>query len=164
MSARIELYRFLATNSKLGNDHVAIVAVHDLLDALDLVASLTAKCVGIRRTPSYSLCVISIRSTQLLCAHSQTKSSILVPSKASLMSSIRSFTSRKSLWFFPGRSAACVKLGGDVADTAFVVKRVRQMSFRFRHPEWRNELVFRLGFPIVGAAAAVAFAWLINQV
>ena len=35
MSARIELYRFLATNSKLGNDHVAIVAVHD--QAGDLV-------------------------------------------------------------------------------------------------------------------------------
>jgi hypothetical protein len=58
----------------------------------------------------------------------------------------------------------CVKLDREVADTAAVVKRPRPKFFRHRDPEWRNDIAFRLGFPILGVVAAVALAWLINQV
>jgi hypothetical protein len=58
----------------------------------------------------------------------------------------------------------CVKLDGEVADTAVVVKRPRSKFFRLRDPEWRGDIAFRLGFPVLGAVAAVTLVWLINQV
>ena len=44
--------------------------------------------------------------------------------------------------------------------SAAVVKRRRPKYFRLRDPEWRSDMAVRLGFPVLGAVAAVAFAWL----
>ena len=45
--------------------------------------------------------------------------------------------------------------------SAAVVKRHRPKYLRLRDPEWRSDMAVRLGFPVLGAVAAVAFAWLI---
>ena len=57
----------------------------------------------------------------------------------------------------------CVKPDGEVADTAVVIKRPRPRLFRLRDPEWRGDVAFRLGFPVLGALAAITLAWLITQ-
>jgi hypothetical protein len=45
-----------------------------------------------------------------------------------------------------------------------VIKRPRLKLFRLRDPEWRDDVAFRLGFPLLGAVVAVTHAWLITQV
>jgi hypothetical protein len=44
-----------------------------------------------------------------------------------------------------------------------VIKRPRAKLFRLRDPEWRGDVAFRLGFPVLGALAAITLAWLITQ-
>jgi hypothetical protein len=44
-----------------------------------------------------------------------------------------------------------------------VVKRPRLKLFRLRDPVWREDVGFRVGFPVLGAVVAVTFAWLITQ-
>ena len=56
-----------------------------------------------------------------------------------------------------------VKTEGEAADTAVVMKRPRLKLFRLRDPEWRDDVAFRLGFPLLGAVVAVALVWLITQ-
>jgi hypothetical protein len=47
--------------------------------------------------------------------------------------------------------------------SAVVIKRPRPKLFRLRDPEWRDDVAFRLGFPLLGAVVAVTLAWLITQ-
>jgi hypothetical protein len=44
-----------------------------------------------------------------------------------------------------------------------VVKRLRSKFLRVRDPVWRDDVAFRVGFPVLGAVVAVTFVWLINQ-
>ena len=46
-------------------------------------------------------------------------------------------------------------------NTDAVAKRPRPKYLRLRNPEWRWDIFFRLGFPMLGGVAAVAFTWLI---
>ena len=43
----------------------------------------------------------------------------------------------------------------------WVVKRRGPKYLRLHNPEWRLDMAVRLGFPMLGGVAAVAFAWLI---
>lgn len=61
------------------------------------------------------------------------------------------------------RSLGWVKLDGEVADGDVMVKRPSGTLFRLRNPEWRQDLAFRVGFPVLGVVAAVTFAWLVIQ-
>ena len=57
-----------------------------------------------------------------------------------------------------------INLGAKVADASVVFKRRGPRFIRVRDRAWREAVAFRFGFPLLGAVAAVAFAWLIIHV
>jgi hypothetical protein len=56
-----------------------------------------------------------------------------------------------------------VKLDEEVADKAVMVKRRRPKVLHVRDPEWRRDVAFRAGIPVLGAVVAVMFALLITR-
>jgi hypothetical protein len=56
-----------------------------------------------------------------------------------------------------------VRLEEEVADRAVVVERGRPKFLRVRDPEWRRDVAFRVGIPVLGAVVAVTFALFITR-
>ena len=42
-------------------------------------------------------------------------------------------------------------------------RRSRSKLLRVGDPVWRNDVAFRVGFPVLGSVLAVALVWLISQ-
>jgi hypothetical protein len=45
-----------------------------------------------------------------------------------------------------------------------MAERRRPKVLHVRDPEWRRDVAFRAGLPVLGAVVAVTFAWLITQI
>jgi hypothetical protein len=80
---------------------------------------------------------------------------------------------RSANWTAQDPSAAdandVIKLRREAVDTPQMASRRRSKLVRppkfflMRGPDWRSAVAVRFGLPIVGAVAALTFAWLVTQ-